>query len=92
LYVEDTALDFCPGKWFVGGVVLVKAMASDILLDRGQKASGFDRVGEEECGTDADEDGEKSLDDEDPAPSFKATGWSNGIQSSGEEPTKRSRK
>lgn len=38
-------------------VLLVQAVAGEVLFDRGEEAGCFNGVGEEEGGTNADEDG-----------------------------------
>ena len=62
---------------------------SGLFLFRGrQEARGFNRVGEEEGGADADEDGDYPLNDEYIPPAFEPSSRSDGVEAAGEEAAK----
>lgn len=56
LYIEYTASDFRPCKWFVGRALLVQAVTSELFFDRREEASRLNGVRQEDGGADSDED------------------------------------
>ena len=55
------------------------------FLVSGEETSCFDRVGEDEEAAGADEDSQKTFDDEDPTPAFETTGLADRVEATGQQ-------